>query len=102
MKYLSIYLYMSGLRERMRVRTQLQEVKGLLLTKNKTNEQKLPRRGKTDWLASRQGRAGQGWTGHRRHLTLGNEPTWNCKHKEIIKGANEEGNEGKQLGKMNQ
>ncbi len=96
---------LSGLRETMRARTQLQEVKGLLLTKNKTNEQKLPRRGKTDWLASRQGRAGQagqGWTGHRRHLTLGNEPTRNCKHKEIIKGANEEGNEGKQLGKINQ
>ncbi len=43
-----------------------------------------------------QGRAGQGRAGHRRHLALGNEPTWNCKHKEIIKGANEEGNEGKQ------
>ncbi len=51
----------------------MQEVKGLLLTKNKTNEQKLPRRGKTNWLDSRQGkagqgrtrldRAGQGWTG---------------------------------------
>ncbi len=86
----------------MRARTQLQEVKGLLLTKNKTNEQKLPCRGKTDWLASRQGRAGQGRTRHRRHLTLGNEPTRNCKHKEIIKGANEEGNEGKQLVKINQ
>ncbi len=73
----------------------------LLITINK-NKPKPPRRGKTDWLASRQGRtgqdrAGQGWTGqdkagHRRHLTLGNEPTRNCKHKEIIKGANEEGN----------
>ncbi len=31
--------------------------------------------------------------------TYGNELTRNCKHKEIIKGANEEGNEGKQLGK---
>ncbi len=66
----------------------------------------------TGRLASRQGRAGQGkaeldkagqgWTGHRRHQTLGNEPTRNCKHKEIIKGANDEGNEGKQLGKINQ
>ncbi len=35
--------------------------------------------------------------GHRRHLTFGNEPTRNCKHREILKGANEEGNEGKQL-----
>ncbi len=44
-------------------RTQLLEVRGLLLTENKTNEQKLPRRGKTNWLVNRQGRAGQGWTG---------------------------------------
>ncbi len=89
-----------------------------LIKIKQTNKQKLPRRGKTNWLASRQGRAGQGrtgqagqgrigqagqgWTGHRRHQTLGNEPTRNCKHKEIIKGANDEGNEGKQLGKMNQ
>ncbi len=43
-----------------------QEVKGLFLTKNKTNEQKLPRRGKTNWLDSRQGKAGQGWTGQGR------------------------------------
>ncbi len=49
-----------------------------------------------------QGRAGLDKAGHRQHLTLGNEPTRNCKHKEIIKGANEEGNEGKQLGKINQ
>ncbi len=75
---------------------------GFLLITINQNKPKPPRRGKTDWLASRQGRtgqdrAGQGWTGqdkagHRRHLTLGNEPTRNCKHKEIIKGANEEGN----------
>ncbi len=51
---------------------------------------------------TRQDKAGQGRTRHRRHQTLGNEPTRNCKHKEIIKGANDEGNEGKQLGKMNQ
>ncbi len=92
----------------------MQEVKGLFIYKNKTNKQKLPRRGKTKWLAGqcwtgqdragqdKAGQAGQGWTGHRRHQTLGNEPTRNCKHKEIIKGANDEGNEGKQLGKINQ
>jgi len=34
--------------------------------------------------------------------TYDNEPTRNCKHKEILKGANEEGNEGEQLGKINQ
>ncbi len=75
--------------------------------KTKQTNKNYPVGEKTDWLASRQGRAGQGWagqgwTGHRRHLTLGNEPTRNCKHKEIIKGANDEGNEGKQLGKINQ
>ncbi len=77
------------------------------INNSKQNKQKQPRRGKTNWLARRQGRAGQGWTGQDkagqgRHLTLGNEPTRNCKHKEVIKGANEEGNEGKQLGKINQ
>ncbi len=99
------------------MRTQLQEVKGLLFLTKKQNKQKPPRRGKTDWLASRQGKAGQGKArqgrarqdkagqdkaGHRRHLTLVNEPTRNCKHREILKGANEEGNKGEQLGKMNQ
>ncbi len=44
----------------------MQEVKGLFIYNNKTNKQKLPRRGKTNWLASRQGRAGQGWTGQDR------------------------------------
>ncbi len=69
------------------------------------NKQKLPRRGKTDWLDwTRLGWTGQGRTGHKTSddPTYGNEPTRNCKHKEIIKGANEEGNEGKQLGKINQ
>ncbi len=44
----------------------------------------------------------QDWTQDIDDPTYGNEPTRNCKHKEIIKGANDEGNEGKQLGKMNQ
>ncbi len=78
---------------------------------DKQNKQKLPRRGKTDWQTgqgkarqgkARQGKAGQGWTQDIDDPTYGNEPTRNCKHKEIIKGANEEGNEGKQLGKFNQ
>ncbi len=51
-----------------RAKTQSLEENRLLLTK-KQNKRKPPRRGKTSWLASRQGRAGQGWTGHRRHLT---------------------------------
>ncbi len=44
---------------------------------------------------------GLDWTQDIDDPTYGNEPTRNCKHK-IIKGANDEGNEGKQLGKINQ
>ncbi len=75
--------------------------KRIYFTQNKTNKQKLPHRGKTDWLDW----TGLDWTGHKTYAdesTYGNEPTWNCKHKEIIKGANEEGNEGEQLRKINQ
>ncbi len=94
-----------------RAKTQSLEENRLLLTKtNKQTNENHPVVEKLNWLVNRQGRArqgragqaGQGWTGHRRHQTLGNEPTRNCKHKEIIKGANDEGNEGKQLGKINQ
>ncbi len=96
-----------------RARTQSLEENRLLLTKNETNENHPIGEKQTGWQdkagqgRTRQDKAGQGRTrqdkaGHRRHLTLGNEPTQNCKHKEIIKGANEEGNEGKQLGKINQ
>ncbi len=87
---------LSGWVEGKRARTQLQEVKGLFINNNKQNKQKQPRRGKkTGKLAS--------WTRQdvRRRTTHGNEPTRNCKHKEIIKGANEEGNEGEQLGNIN-
>ncbi len=78
----------------------MQEVKQvLLITKiNKTNKNYPVGEKQTgrlaDWLD---------WT--RQDIdnpTYGNEPTQNCKHKEIIKGANDEGNEGKQLGKINQ
>ncbi len=62
----------------------------LIIMKNKQNQ---PRRGKTNWEA---GKAGQDT-----RLTTTNQH-WNCKHKEILKGANEEGNEGEQLGKINQ
>ncbi len=99
----------------MRERTQLQEEKGLFINnnnnkQNKTNKQKQPLEEKqTDKQArTRQGRAGQGRAGQGRagqgtkHTSNDNEPTRNCKHKEIIKGANEEGNEGEQLGKINQ
>ncbi len=84
----------------MRARTQSLEENWLYLTKQINKN--YPVGEKQNWLASRQDKAGQGWTEHRRHLTFGNEPTRNCKHKEIIKGANDEGNEGKQLGEINQ
>ncbi len=86
----------------MRTRTQLQkEIGFLLIIKNKTNKNN-PVGEKTDCQAgqvwTRLDRAGQ----DTRHTSNDDEPTQNCKHKEIIKGANEEGNEGKQLGKINQ
>ncbi len=67
--------------------------KDLFYTKIKQTNKNYPvgEKKQTDWT-------GLDWTVPR----YGNEPTPNCKHKEIIKGANEEGNEGEQLGKMNQ
>ncbi len=65
---------------------------------NKINKQKLPRRGKADWLDWTR----LDWTQDIDDPTYDNKPTRNCKHKEIINGANEEGNEGEQLGKFNQ
>ncbi len=70
----------------MSARTQLEEVKQRCINNNK---KKIPRGGK----------AGQDRTGHKAYIkqqwtTYGDKPTRNCKHKEIIKGANEEGNEG--------
>ncbi len=67
----------------------------LLIIKNKTNKNN-PIGEKTDW------QAGQGRAQDIDDPTYGNEPSRNCKHKEILKGANEEGNEGKQLGTINQ
>ncbi len=61
--------------------------------------------GKTGFLINNKTKqTRQDWTQdvRRWHMALGNEPTRNCKHREILKGANEEGNEGKQLGKMYQ
>ncbi len=68
-------------------------LKCFLFTKTKTNKQtnKHPVGEKqTGWLDKTQ------TTSNIRY-----EPTRNCKHKEILKGANDEGN-GKQLGKINQ
>ncbi len=73
----------------------------LLIIKNKTNKSN-PVGEKTDWQAG-QGRTRQDTAGQdTRHTSNDDEPTRNCKHKEIIKGANEESNEGEQLGKINQ
>ncbi len=66
---------------------------GLLIIQKQTIQQKLPRRGKTGQLArldkTRQGRAGTGYI----QGNINDELARDCKHKEIIKGANEEGNE---------
>ncbi len=80
----------------------------LLIIINKTNRNRLAnrqgkaRQGKARQGKARQGKARQGRTQDIRCETNDDEPTRNCKHKEIIKGANEEGNEGEQLGKMYQ
>ncbi len=58
---------------------------------------KLPRRGKKR-TAGRLGKAG---SAHDRG-TYENELAQDCKHKEIIKGANEEGNELTEVGEINQ
>ncbi len=61
--------------------------------KNKTKQQqKLPPRGKTGRL---------GWAGQEQE-TFDDELAQDCKHKEIIKGANEEGKEGRRVGQINQ
>ncbi len=58
--------------------------------------------------AGRLGRAGQGRAGQGRaesahnRGTYDNELAQDCKHKEIIKGANEEGNEESQVEQINQ
>ncbi len=94
----------------MRVRTQMQEGKGIFINNNinKTNKN-YPIGEKTDWLnKTRQGRTGQdrtgqGRTGHKAYTAYNNELTRDCKHKEIIKEANEEvTNEGRQVGQNNQ
>ncbi len=63
-----------------------------LLSKNKTKQNKEPTkttpRGKTVWQAG-QGKAGTGYNWGR----YGDELAQDCKHKDIINGANEEGNE---------
>ncbi len=47
------------------------------------------------------GWAGLGWAGLEQE-TFDDELAQDCKHKEIIKGANEEGKEGRQVGQINQ
>ncbi len=88
-------------------RTQIQ-VMGYLFNKklNGNNNKNYPVGGKQDSWQARQGRTGQGTTRQgRNRIHSGrndDELAQDCKHKEIIKGANEEGNKGEQLGKMNQ
>ncbi len=73
-----------------RARTQLQEETDfLLIIINKTNKNNLVGEKQTRYQA-KQDKAGQ----DTRHTTNDAEPTQNCKHKGIIQGANEQGNEG--------
>ncbi len=83
---------MSGSGNGKRARTQLQKEMGFLLIIKQTKT--------TPYGKNRLA----GWTRLDRTQDTSNidKPTRNCKHKEIIKGANEEGNEGEQLGKINQ
>ncbi len=68
---------------------------GLLLIKNLTKpQQKLPRRGNQAGNQAWQGWTGQDMTGYDDKLTK------EYKHKEIMKGANEEGNEVNRWGKL--
>ncbi len=74
---------------------------GILLIKTKTKQQrKLPRGGKTQlaiWHAGQE-KAGQDQDTNREHMTT----NWqDYKHKENKQGANEEGNEGQQVGQLN-
>ncbi len=83
-------------------RTQMQ-VMGYLFNKNKTETttKTIPVGEKQDSWQAWQDRARQG----RNRIHSGwndDELAQDCKHKEIIKGANEEGNEGEQLGKIKQ
>ncbi len=68
---------------------------GLFIDKNKQNKTKLPRRGKQDSWKAWQGRTGQDRTQQDTcdDDNINDELARDCKHKEIIKGANEEGNE---------
>ncbi len=79
--------------------------------KNKTKQQqKLSRRGETGQLArlgrARQGKARQGKArqgkARQEQETYDDELAQDCKHKKIIKGANEEGNEGRQVVQIKQ
>ncbi len=73
----------------------------LLIIQNKINKNNPVgerQAGRQDKAGTRLDKAGQ----DTRHTSNDDEPTRNRKHKEIIKGANDEGNEGEQLGKINQ
>ncbi len=59
------------------------------------------RQGKARQGKARQGKARQG-KARQEQETFDNKLAQDCKHKEIIKGANEEGNKGRQVGKINQ
>ncbi len=68
---------------------------GILLIKKKKKKNYPVGEKQDSW----QGLAGQGTTRQGRNQeTFDDKLAQDCKHKEIIKGANEEGNEGRQVG----
>ncbi len=102
----SIYVKVEGWRDEVRTKWCRRLAFINKIKQKQKQQQKLP-------LGSKQeqgkGLARQGWTGQDRAGQGRIHPGWNdaelaqdCKHKEIIKGANEEGNEGRQVGQINQ
>ncbi len=60
---------------------------------NKTNKKGRAGQGRAGQGRAGQDRTGQGRAGHKEYTAYNNEPTRDCKHREILKGAIEEGNE---------
>ncbi len=83
--------------EWMTARTQMQDGKGIFINNNikKTSKNYPVGEKQTGWTR-------QDETGHKAYTAYNNEPTRDCKHKEILKGAKVEDNERRQVGKINQ
>ncbi len=71
----------------------VQEMGFLFINKIKQNNKNYPVGEKQDSWQAWQGRTGHDKADRTHSRTFDDEPARDCKHKEIIKGANEEGNE---------